>query len=112
MTNHLTPLEVCERLIGKPEVLAEICGLHVKSAFPWRRSSKWREAGDLPSVKIMQRLLAHSAAHNLGLTAEHLIWGAAEGEIAEILAARAQPSPAAAMTAAFTSVRQPNGVAA
>ena len=113
MTNHLTPLEVCERLIGKPEVLAEICGLHVKSAFPWRRSSKWREAGDLPSVKIMQRLLTHSAAQGLGLTAEHLIWGASEAEVAAILAARtADLSPAAAMNAAFTSVRQPNGVAA
>lgn len=96
MSNHLTPLEVCERLIGKPETVAEAAGLHRKSAFPWRRASKWREPGDLPSAKVMRDLLTHSAANRLGLTAEHLIWGAAEAEIDEILAGRvpADPQPA------------------
>ncbi len=93
MSNHLTPLEVCERLIGKPETVAEASGLHKKSAFPWRHASKWREAGDLPSAKVMRALLAHSAAHQLGLTAEHLIWGASEEEIEGILAARGAPAP-------------------
>lgn len=88
MSNHLTPLEVCERLIGKPETVAEASGLHKKSAFPWRHASKWREAGDLPSAKVMRALLAHSTANRLGLTADHLIWGADEGEIEDILALR------------------------
>ncbi len=124
MSNHLTPLEVCERLIGKPETVAEASGLHRKSAFPWRHASKWREAGDLPSAKVQRALLTHSAARNLGLTAEHLIWGATEAEIEAILAERGvaspkgHPSPAAAGEGhaaplpAFTSIRQPNGVAA
>ncbi len=97
MSNHLTPLEVCERLIGKPETVAEASGLHKKSAFPWRHASKWREAGDLPSAKVMRALLAHSTARGLGLTADHLISGAEEAEIAEILAAR-QAGPAPAFT--------------
>lgn len=100
MSNYLTPLEVCERLIGKPETVAEASGLHKKSAFPWRHASKWRDAGDLPSAKIMRALLTHSDDHALGLTARHLIWGAPEAEIAEILAARAEaPAPE------FTTVR-------
>ena len=87
-------MDVCERLIGDPRRLAAICGLEVKSAFPWRRASKWRDAGDLPSAKTQRALLAHSAAHRLGLTAEHLIWGASEAEIDAILAERdAQPVP-------------------
>lgn len=101
MSNDLTPLEVCERLIGKPEEVAEASGLHRKSAFPWRRASKWRMAGDLPSAKVMRSLLTHSTAHRLGLRAEHLIWGADEAEIEAILAERGSqpqghPSPAPA----------------
>jgi hypothetical protein len=100
MSNHLTPLEVCERLIGKPEAVAEASGLHKKSAFPWRYASKWREAGDLPSAKVMRQLLDHSATHRLGLTAHHLIWGADEAEVAAILAQRDAPAPE------FTSRRE------
>jgi hypothetical protein len=105
MSNHLTPFDVCERLIGKPETVAEAVGLHRKSAFPWRIASKWRDAGDLPSAKIMRALLAHSAAHQLGLTAEHLIWGADEGEIDAILAARALALPTEIPAPGFQSVR-------
>ena len=93
MSKHLTPLEVCERLIGKPETVAEASGLHKKSAFPWRHASKWREAGDLPSAKVQRALLAHSAARNLGLTADHLIWGAPAAEIDAILSERDAPAP-------------------
>jgi hypothetical protein len=100
MSNHLTPFDVCERLIGKPETVAEVSGLHKKSAFPWRHASKWREAGDLPSAKVQRALLAHSDAHRLGLTAEHLIWGADEAKIEAILAERAAPAPE------FTSRRE------
>jgi hypothetical protein len=41
----------------------------------------------------MRALLAHSAARGLGLTAEHLLFGAADAEIAAILAARAAATP-------------------
>lgn len=91
MSSHLTPFEVTERLIGAPERIARICGLHAKSTFLWRRASKTREPGDLPSARAMRKLLAFSEARGLGLTPRHLIFGAPEAEIAAILAAR-QPA--------------------
>lgn len=101
MGKHLTPTEVCEQLIGAPQVLGPICGKGEKAAYLWRRASDGRAAGDLPSAIIMRALLAHSATHRLGLTAEHLIWGAEEAEIEAILAERgsqpqSHPSPATA----------------
>jgi hypothetical protein len=89
MSKHLTPIEVCEALIGKPEVLGEICGIDRKAPFGWRHPAKGRLAGDITSAIHQRALLAHATAHRLGLTAEHLIWGAPEDEIAEILAGRA-----------------------
>lgn len=87
MGSYLTPLEVCERLIGTRGTLAAICGLQKKGAFFWNRPSKWRAAGDiLPGHQ--RRLLAFSAAHGLGMTAEHLVRGATPAEIETILAAR------------------------
>jgi hypothetical protein len=88
MGKHLTPLEVAEVLVGSVEDVGEIVGLHRKSPYVWRRASSERDAGDLPSAPVMRRLLAWSDAHGLGLTAEHLIRGASETEIAAILAAR------------------------
>lgn len=88
MGKHLTPMQVCERLIGKPEQIAAVTDLHPKSPFHWRNARSGRDAGDMPSVGIIRRLLTHSAAHGLGLTADHLIWGAGEEAVAEILAAR------------------------
>lgn len=78
-------MTVCERLIGTPEEIARICGIAEKSPYAWRFASKGREAGDLTSAVHMRRLLAHSEAHGLGLTAEHLIRGASEAEVQEIL---------------------------
>lgn len=92
MGSYLTPLEVCERLIGPKGQLALLCGLGKKGAFFWGRQSKWRDAGDLLS-KHARTLLDHSDRHGLGLTAEHLIRGASEAEVAAILAARMQPGP-------------------
>lgn len=92
MGKHLTPLAVLERLIGPPESIAQAAGLHPKSAFPWRRPSSLREAGDLPSIRVARRLLAYAAARQIPLTAEHLIWGATEAEINALLA---QPGVAA-----------------
>ena len=88
MSRHLTPSEVCEALIGKPAVLGEVCHVDAKSPFGWRLPSKNRAAGDIPSATHMRSLLAFSAARNLGLTADHLIWGADEDEVAAILASR------------------------
>jgi len=89
MSKHLTPTEVCEALIGKPDVLASICHIDPKAPFGWRQASKGREPGDIPHARHLRALLAHSAARQLGLTAEHLIWGAEAAQIEAILAARA-----------------------
>lgn len=92
MANDLTPTDVCERLIGLPPKIAAVVGISEKSPYNWRRlSGRFRAKGDLPYPAHMRALLIHSAAHQLGLTAEHLIWGAPEAEIAAILAARGVP---------------------
>lgn len=93
----LTPMQVCEKLIGPPEVLGPAIGYGLKAAYHWRRERDGRRPGDMPSAEVMRLLLAHSTAQGLGLTADHLIWGAEEAEIAEILAAR-QAGPAPAFT--------------
>lgn len=85
MSSDLTPLEVCERLIGKPEWLAEAIGVADKVPYAWRHASKGRDAGDIPSARHMRALLAYSDAHGLGLTADHLVRGASEAEIEDIL---------------------------
>lgn len=95
MSKHLTPTEVCEALIGKPEVLGEICGIDPKAPFGWRHAAKGRRAGDITSAIHQRALLAHSTTHNLGLTADHLIWGAPAEDIEAILAARSQRMEAA-----------------
>lgn len=91
-------MEVAECLLGTPSQLAMIVGLERTAGFGWRHPSKNRDAGDLPSARVMRRLLAHSEAQGLGLTADHLIRGAARAEVEAILAAReaAQPSRVAA----------------
>lgn len=91
MSDHLTPLEVCERLIGPLEQIARVTQQHPKTPYTWRRPAKGRDGGDLPSARLGRQLLAHSDAHDLGLTAEHLLRGANVAEIEQILAARAVP---------------------
>lgn len=86
MSNHLTPLQVCERLIGPLPDLERIAGYRPKAGYGWRRSSHDRAAGDFPNVRLMRAFLAHAAAQGLPLTADHLVWGAAEDEIAALLA--------------------------
>jgi hypothetical protein len=102
MREHLTPTDVVERLIGKPDVIGTIAGIDGKAAYQWRTARGFRAAGDIPYAAHMRALLAHSTAHSLGLTAEHLIWGAPEAEIAAILAARDAPAPGLT----FTSQRE------
>ncbi|WP_284262516.1 hypothetical protein [Roseicyclus amphidinii] len=89
MTVNLTPLDVCKRLIGREEVLADICSVHAKAPYHWNRAAAYRDAGDVPSARYQRVLLRHSEQHKLGLTARHLIEGAPEAEIEAILAARA-----------------------
>ena len=86
MSKHLTPIAVLERLIGPLDVLAAITGVHGKTPYLWRRASKWRDEGDLPSPRLQRRMLAHAAARNIPLTANHLIFGAAADEIDRLLA--------------------------
>ena len=81
----LTPMQVVERLVGPPEVTGPAVGYGTKAAYHWRNPRTGRAAGDLPSAEVMRRLLAHSEAHGLGLTAEHLIRGATQAEVQDIL---------------------------
>ncbi len=100
MSSYLTPLEVCERLIGGTTVLAGICGLGPKGPIFWRRQSERREAGDILSIHA-RKLLSHARRHRLGLTAEHLLYGAPEAEVQAILAAREPGTQAEAATSAM-----------
>ncbi len=88
-------MQVCEALIGKPEQIAAAIGVADKVPFAWRHPAKGRAAGDITSAIHMRLLLAHSARHGLGLTPDHLIWGAREEDIAAILADRAAGKVAA-----------------
>jgi hypothetical protein len=82
---HLTPMAVCERVIGTPEQIAAIIHCAPKSPYGWRGASLNRAAGDIPSARHMRALLAHAAAHRLPLTADDLIWGVDEAELAQRL---------------------------
>lgn len=90
----MTPFEIVERLIGRPEVVSSVIGLSGKTAYGWRRPSAARDAGDIPSARTMRSLLAHAAAHRIPLKPEHLIWGAPAAEIEALLEQmRDRPSP-------------------
>lgn len=93
MRNHLTPLQVCERLIGPLEQLGPIIGNSDKALYFWRRESKFHGPGDIRSARHMRAILAHSERLSLGLTARHLIEGADEAEVETILAERHQLRP-------------------
>lgn len=100
MSYHLTPLEVCDALIGSPAQIATICGLKPKATYPWRRKSDWQEAGDIRAAKYMRKLLHYSRRHKLGLEAKHLIFGATRADVARILETRAPRTGAPAQVAA------------
>lgn len=95
MSRHLTPLEVCERLIGLPDILGPIAGRDVKSPYHWRNATKGRDAGDLPSTIIQRKLLNHAKANSIPLTADHLIFGADSAAIDALVAKMAVPMVAA-----------------
>ncbi|MEM9579081.1 MAG: hypothetical protein AAF891_00220 [Pseudomonadota bacterium] len=80
MSSHLTPLEVCERLVAPLANLGAIAGQNEKAAYAWKNGSKWRDPGDLPP-RANRRVLRYSRRNNIPLTAEHLIWGASIEEV-------------------------------
>lgn len=80
--------------------IAEVLGYVKTAPYLWQKPAKGREVGDLPSAIVMRALLTHAAANQIPLTADHLIWGATEAEVAAILAQRDAPAPA------FTSIRE------
>lgn len=98
MSSHLTPYEVCERMIGGPDAIGAILEVHPKTPFSYRHASKGRDAGDLPSTRHQRKLLTWARAHDLPLTPEHLIFGADAAEI-EALMRATDPAPAAQVAA-------------
>lgn len=84
MSTHLTPLEVCERLIAPLKDLGRLIGYQEKAAYKWRHGSIWRQPGDMPP-DANRRLLTFAAARQIPLTADHLIWGAEASEIEELV---------------------------
>lgn len=87
-------------MFGKPEVLAEIVGSHEKAPFKWKNGSVWRDPGDLPSTRHQRKLLTWARKHAVPLTAEHLVFGASEAEVAALLAqAGPENGPALAVMA-------------
>jgi hypothetical protein len=90
MSKHLTPSDVVERIIGRPEAIGAAIGSDPKLAYSWRKASKNRDAGDIPTARHMRALLAHAAARRLPLRAEDLIFGCAAEDLEARIAA-AQP---------------------
>lgn len=82
-TPHLTPLEVCERLIGSLDAIGRAAGVKSKAPYHWRRASAGRAAGDIP-INRARALLTWCGQRGIPLTAEHLIYGATEAEVARL----------------------------
>lgn len=93
MRNHLPPITIAERLLGGIEEVGRVAGLDPKAAYHWRHPNSRRDAGDMPSVRIMRNLLAHARARGIPLTADHLIWGASAAEIDALLEQMAAAAP-------------------
>lgn len=93
MTDHLSPLTVAELLLGGVETVARIGGRDEKAAYHWRNANSMRDAGDIPSTRIMRSLLAHAGAHDIPLKPEYLIWGAPAAEIEALLDQMADRRP-------------------
>lgn len=88
-------MEVLERLIGKPEAISAAAGYEYKAAYAWRLPSKWRDAGDLPSARVMRAILRWTAERGIPLEHRHLIEGATEAEVAQLLASMPRGEAAA-----------------
>jgi len=75
-------------LIGRPERLAEICGMKGKATYAWRFATGRHDEGDIRSARFMRRLLQHSDRKGLGVKPRWLIEGASRAEVAEVLRLR------------------------
>lgn len=72
--------------------MSDVCGIGINQVYRMKHGGRDRDPGDLTSPRHMRTLLTYSREHNLGLTAEHLIFGATQDEVDQILAARAERS--------------------
>ncbi len=81
---HLTPADVVARLIGPSAVVAEIVGRDRTAVVKWRNATLRRAAGSIPGDEEKRALLSYAQEHGIPLTAEHLIWGATEAELAAL----------------------------
>lgn len=91
---NLTPAEVVARLIGPSSVVAEIVQRDRTAVVKWRNATLRRPAGSIPGDEEKRALLTYAQAHNIPLTAEHLIWGATEAELDALLASQAREDAA------------------
>lgn len=83
MKQHLSPVDVCVALLGSVPAVGEAAGLRGKSAFPWRRPSNFRDAGDLPSVRVLRKIHGELVARDLPVKLEWLVYGAAIDDLVE-----------------------------
>ena len=88
----LNPMQVLERLIGKPEAISVAAGLQPKAAYNWRHANGDRRAGDIPGAAHMRALLDWARANGAPLTPAHLIYGASVAEIDALVARSADRS--------------------
>lgn len=86
MSSYLTPLEVCQKLIGPLDRLAHIAGVTAKSPYHWKRPSKTRAAGHLPP-NVLVAMLAHVEGRRLPVTARDLVLGMSEDEMEQRISA-------------------------
>ncbi|MCB1349827.1 MAG: hypothetical protein KDK11_14760 [Maritimibacter sp.] len=84
MIDHLTPLAVCERLIGPKPELERIAGYRPKAAYGWERSARTRAGGGLPP-RAQQAILKHIREQRLPIPADWLIEGATLKEVYQVL---------------------------
>lgn len=84
-------------MLGSIEDVGRICGRDPKAPYHWRHANTTRDAGDIPSARTMRSLLSYTAANDIPLKPEHLIWGAPAAEIEDLLDLMQQrPAPVAA----------------
>lgn len=80
MSDHLTPLQVCEAVIGPLPVLERIAGKRPKAGYAWRREAHNRRSGDL-TPDAMRRIWRHVERNKLPIKPEWLIAGAPRSEV-------------------------------
>lgn len=90
MSNDLTPLEVCERLIAPIPALGPLLGISDKAPYAWRYPARDRDAGDLPSMRYQRLILAHAEARGIPLDPVWLIRGAPRDAVDAVAATLAR----------------------